>query len=201
MLSLLQTQSPLLLAFFFGVSGLPWWLRWKRICQQTLVWSLSQEDPLEKGMATYSSILARRIPWTEEPGRLQSMGSQRVGHDWRTNTFKTKIPAPRTNVLAGREFLFSSLGWSGNAPEQRSEGSEGGESIPGWENSKCKGPEMGLAWHVWEMVRRMPCLEQGEPRGEGERWGQKEDVHRSHRTLWAAVKTWAFFVFWVRREP
>ena len=38
------------------------------------------EDPLEKGMATNSSILAWRIPWTEEPGRLQSMGSQRVGH-------------------------------------------------------------------------------------------------------------------------
>ena len=42
--------------------------------------SLGGEDPLEKGMATRSSILARRIPWTEEPGGLQSMGSQRVGH-------------------------------------------------------------------------------------------------------------------------
>ena len=39
------------------------------------------EDPLEKGMATHSSILAWRIPWTEEPGRLRSIGSQRVGHD------------------------------------------------------------------------------------------------------------------------
>ena len=43
--------------------------------------SLGQEDPLEKGMATHSSILAWRIPWTEESGRLQSMGSQRVGHN------------------------------------------------------------------------------------------------------------------------
>ena len=42
---------------------------------------LGQEDPLEKGMATHSSILAWRIPWTEETGRLQSMGLQRVGHD------------------------------------------------------------------------------------------------------------------------
>ena len=42
---------------------------------------VGQEDPLEKGMATYSSILAWRIPWTEESDRLQSMGSQRVGHD------------------------------------------------------------------------------------------------------------------------
>ena len=42
--------------------------------------SLGQEDPLEKGMATHSRILAWRIPWTEEPGGLQSTGSQRVGH-------------------------------------------------------------------------------------------------------------------------
>ena len=42
---------------------------------------LGWEDPLEKGMPTPSSTLAWRIPWTEEPGRLQSMGSQRVGHD------------------------------------------------------------------------------------------------------------------------
>ena len=45
------------------------------------VQSLGQEDPLEKEMATHSSILAWRIPWMEEPGRLQSTGSQRVGHD------------------------------------------------------------------------------------------------------------------------
>ena len=49
--------------------------------KETWVQSLDQEDPLEKGMATHRSILAWRIPWTEEPGRLQSMGSQRVGHD------------------------------------------------------------------------------------------------------------------------
>ena len=46
------------------------------------VWSVGWEDPLEKGMATPYSILAWGIPWTEEPGRLQSTGSQRVGHDW-----------------------------------------------------------------------------------------------------------------------
>ena len=48
---------------------------------RTQVLSLGQEDPLEEGMAIYSSILAWRIPWAEEPGGLQSMGSQRVGHD------------------------------------------------------------------------------------------------------------------------
>ena len=45
------------------------------------VQSLGQKDPLEKEMATHSSTLAWKIPWTEEPGKLQSMGSQRVGHD------------------------------------------------------------------------------------------------------------------------
>ena len=49
--------------------------------QETQVRSLGQEDPLEKGMATHSSILAWRIPWKEEPGGLQSVGSQRVSHD------------------------------------------------------------------------------------------------------------------------
>ena len=43
--------------------------------------SLGWEDALEEGMATHSNILARRIPWTEEPGRLQSIGSHRIGHD------------------------------------------------------------------------------------------------------------------------
>ena len=49
--------------------------------QESRVQSLGWEDPLEKEMATHSSTLAWKIPWTEEPGRLQSTGSQRVGHD------------------------------------------------------------------------------------------------------------------------
>ena len=49
--------------------------------RETLVRSVGQEDPLEKEMATHSSTLAWKISWTEEPGRLQSMGSQRVGHN------------------------------------------------------------------------------------------------------------------------
>ena len=54
--------------------------------QETRVQYLGQEDPLEKEMATFSSILAWKIPWTDEPGRLQPMGLQRVGHDF-TFTF------------------------------------------------------------------------------------------------------------------
>ena len=65
---------------------------------ETRVRSLGQEDPLEKEMATHSSILAWKIPWTEEPGRLQSMGSQRVGHDWATSlslSFTFSLPQTR----------------------------------------------------------------------------------------------------------
>ena len=54
--------------------------------QETWVRSLGQEDPLEKEMATHSSILAWKISWTEKPGGLQSVGSQRVEHDWVTNS-------------------------------------------------------------------------------------------------------------------
>ena len=56
------------------------------IMQETWVLSRGQEDLLEKRKATHPNILAWRIPWTEEPGALQSMGSLRVGHDWETNT-------------------------------------------------------------------------------------------------------------------
>ena len=58
------------------------------VMKVTRVLSLGWEDPLEEGMATHSSILAWEIPWTEELGRLQSMGSQRVRHELVTNTFK-----------------------------------------------------------------------------------------------------------------
>ena len=60
---------------------------------ETRVWSLGREDPLEKEMATHSSIHAWKIPWTEEPGRLQSMGSQRVRHDWVTSLSLWNCPA------------------------------------------------------------------------------------------------------------
>ena len=62
------------------VTGLP--TMWEARVQ-----SLDQEDPLEKGMAAHSSILAWRIPWTEKPGGIPSMGSQRVGPDWAANAF------------------------------------------------------------------------------------------------------------------
>ena len=57
--------------------------------RETGVWSLGWEDPLEKEMATHSRTLAWKIPWTEEPGSLQSMGSQRVRHDWASSAAAT----------------------------------------------------------------------------------------------------------------
>ena len=71
---------------YYSYLGLPRWLSGKESacqCRRLIqVWYLGWEDPLEEEMATCSSILAWEIPWTEESGRLQAMGLQRVGHDW-----------------------------------------------------------------------------------------------------------------------
>ena len=75
--------------------------------QETQVQSLVQKDPLEKGMATHSSILALEIPWTEEPGGLQFMGSQRVRHDLVNNTH-TQIYSSFVQSIAHSP-LFSTL--------------------------------------------------------------------------------------------
>ena len=77
--------------------------------QQTWVWSLGWEDPLEEGTATHFSILAWRISWTEEPGRLQSMESQRVGHNWVTH-FQSRLqtsPCQLQHPLEGDSILIS----------------------------------------------------------------------------------------------
>ena len=79
--------------------------------RETWVWSLGLEDPSEKGMATHSSILAWRIPWTEEPGGLLFMGSERVGHNWATNTFTSCF----TWDVLGQLFGSASTGGTINA--------------------------------------------------------------------------------------
>ena len=73
--------------------------------QETWVWSLGKEDPLEKEMATHSSILAWRTPKTEEPGGLQSMWSQRIRHDWATDTFH-KCKRFNNNQYKWRSYFF-----------------------------------------------------------------------------------------------
>ena len=84
------------------------WVQWASLVAQkvknlpvmwaTWVQSLGWEDPLEKGMATHSSILAWRTAWTEEPGRVQSMGSQRVGCDFYFHWVGYLIPNDATNT-------------------------------------------------------------------------------------------------------
>jgi len=61
------------------------------VMQETRIWSLGQEDPLEKGMATHSSIFPQRIPWTEKLGGLQCTGLQRVGLYWETKNTHTQV--------------------------------------------------------------------------------------------------------------
>ena len=94
LLSLLNIASVLCFCFLFFWSQGMWDLgppaqlvKNLPAMRETWVWSLGREDPLEKEKATHPSILAWRIPWTEEPGRLQCVGQHRVGRDWATNTF------------------------------------------------------------------------------------------------------------------
>ena len=79
--------------------------------QETWVRSLGQEDPLEKRMATHSSILTWRIPWTEEPGRPQSMGLQRVGHDLVTNNTNLRVPQAFGGMLYHRAWHLVHEQW------------------------------------------------------------------------------------------
>ena len=75
--------------------------------RETWVQSLGQEDPLEKEMATHSSILAWRIPWMEEPGGLQSTGLQRVGHNWATSLHFMPPFNPYLNLIKPMFILIS----------------------------------------------------------------------------------------------
>ena len=77
--------------------------------EQTQVRSLGQENPLEKGMATHSSALVWRIPWTEEPGRLLSMGLQKVEHDWVTFSLYFPLKASVSRTLVRLNFISESL--------------------------------------------------------------------------------------------
>ena len=86
--------------------------------QETHVLCLGREDPLEKEMAAHSSILAWIIPWTEEPGRVQSMESQRVGHNWATITQTTTSFVTLGNSLPWLTLLSSSVHRNSNSKSQ-----------------------------------------------------------------------------------
>ena len=83
---------------YFGVSLMAQPVKNLPAMQETWIWSLGWEDPLEKGMTTHSSILAWEIPWKEQPGWLQSIGLQRVGHYWATKHTHT-----HTHTFIGKE--------------------------------------------------------------------------------------------------
>ena len=78
---------------------------------KTWVRSLGQEDPLKKEMVAHTSVLAWRIPWTEEPGGLQSMGSQRGGHDWATSLLSLSCKYYNTVLLCSDCFGFGHWSW------------------------------------------------------------------------------------------
>ena len=122
---------------------------------ETWVWYLGREDTLEKGKATHSSILAWRIPWTEEPGRLQSVGSQRVGHDWATNIPLRRLSG-HTEVASGA--IGNLLGvvttgntWRDTAQETRqllgTNVTQLTKHLPESEGSH--GSEWAWAWNLW----------------------------------------------------
>ena len=78
--------------------------------QENWVWSLCWEDPLENGTATHSSLLAWRIPWTDDCGRLQSTGSQRVRHGWATFTFALQADS-LPSAPPGKSYIISYVNW------------------------------------------------------------------------------------------
>ena len=79
------------------------------VMQETWLQSLGLEEPLEKGMATYSNILAWRMSGTEEPGELQSMGSQTVGDNWSNGTCKTSLPNITSSYYVETMYLLKEI--------------------------------------------------------------------------------------------
>ena len=140
--------------------------------QKAWVWSLGWEDPLEKGMAKHSSILARTIPWTEEPGRLQSMGSQRVRHDWATEQEKVQKP-------------------------QR----EGKRVRRDWRDEVCQGAQQGTLRsrtrrRIWdEMLRKLLCCSMRSESESDSVVSHSLRPHSVHGILQARIVEWVSFPF------
>ena len=125
------------------------------VMQETWVQSLGWEGPLEEGMATHSSILAWKIPWTGKPGGPQSVGSQRVRHDWATNTFTIR----GVRKLAGKD--QGAFGNSYNGAQSISEvtlvlGSTSVALVQGL-------APVTLVWNYWSPRPRACALQQEKP--------------------------------------
>ena len=103
--------------------------------QKTRVWSLGWEDPLEKEMATHSSILASRIPWTEEPGRLPSTGLQRVEYNWATKPAQHVLSSypsihPSSCLWVGHNWATNIFTTLSRSPSQK--GAGGLQGLSSW---------------------------------------------------------------------
>ena len=179
------------------------------VMQETWVRSLGQEDPLEKEMAIHSSILTWRLPWTEKPGGLQSTGSQRVGHDWVTNTAHLELSL----IYLGfrklvKHLSFSHPWWSELQPnsQKRKKKREGGAQwaflgpLPSfrplayWRATFCQGfPEVSLCYSAEREPRLWSSSEAGVKAhflSEG-----SQAVKRSFHSpfIWARAGHWAFW--------
>ena len=142
--------------------------------RETQVRSLGWEDPLEKEMATHSSILAWRIPWMEEPGRLQSMGSQRVGHNWATSLQKlqsigrtdAEVEAPIPWPLDAKNWLIGKDPDAGKDWRQEEKGTTEDEMV-GWHH-QLDGHELEQVPGVGDGQGSLACCSP---------WGHKELGH------------------------
>ena len=120
-------------------------------------WSLGQADSLEKEMATHSSILAWKIPWTKEPSRLQPIGLQRVRHDWTTNTFTFSSFTGSTALSLSHTFMLqNSEKGSTSTPGPRRQRTCS-HSVPGVILDKRQHWNMNHGWHI-SIASGLNCL-------------------------------------------
>ena len=133
--------------------------------QETGDQSLGWEDPLEKEMATNSTILAWRIPWTEEPGRLQFMGSKRVRYNWGTNTFTFK-PLYSWFFMSHSLVVVKGLAWLNDA----------------YESCHAGPPKTDRSW--WRVLTKRS------PSEEGMANHSSILASRTPRTVWKGKKIW-----------
>ena len=126
--------------------------------RETRVWSLGWEDPLKKEMATHSSTLAWKIPWTEERGRLQSMGSQRVRHDWATSLGLGLGRGKVTYQDRQSLFLVAQSAPLGNLYQNAQPVPLGGLEVQGDGFSQSVSPIFHLHLSAWDNDRRTAFL-------------------------------------------
>ena len=137
--------------------------QWWRVClpmQETLetwVRSLQWEDPLEEEMATHSSVLTWRIPWTEEPVRLQSMGLQRVGHNWACTHVYTASNTKYYNFTNAIKQMTSKVSFKNKSKGRRGK-SPMIDEFPNFKASKLCGNESSHSWAADFHDDRSPSL-------------------------------------------